>query len=140
VQRKKADRKAERRGAGSAYDEIWCMFDIDEHPNVDNAFALANGQGITLAVSNPCVELWFLLHFKPQTAWLDRHDAQQFADEFVGRGKTLTEAALNDLVNHHDDAVSRAQALDQMHQGHGSQPGSNPSSGVWRLIDTITVD
>lgn len=54
-----ADRQAKREGDPFlAYDEVWCVFDIDEHPGVNDARQLAEARGIELAVSNPCFELW----------------------------------------------------------------------------------
>jgi len=47
-----------------AYDSVWCVFDIDEHPHVPEARQMARDSGIYLAVSNPCFELWLLLHFR----------------------------------------------------------------------------
>jgi hypothetical protein len=52
------------------YDEVWCVFDVDEFPDVADAAALARRHGIRIAVSNPCFELWLLLHFAEQTAHL----------------------------------------------------------------------
>src|SRR3954451_2941209 len=55
------------------YDEIWCVFDVDEHPNLQDAKQQAKANGIELAISNPCFELWLHLHFKEQTASIERH-------------------------------------------------------------------
>ena len=33
--------------------------------------ASAGANGIRLAISNPCFELWLILHFQDHTAWLD---------------------------------------------------------------------
>ncbi len=43
------------------YDEIWCVFDTDEHPNLPQAVEEARLGGIEVAVSNPCFELWLVL-------------------------------------------------------------------------------
>ena len=62
-----------RRGRGRAHDEYWCMFDRDEHPNVPDALSKALGAGVGVAFSNPCVELWFLLHFRTPRLRLPAH-------------------------------------------------------------------
>ena len=62
-----------RRGRGRAHDEYWCMFDHDEHPNVPDALSKALGAGVGVAFSNPCVELWFLLHFRTPRLRLPAH-------------------------------------------------------------------
>lgn len=137
VATKRETEREEARGRGSAYDEIWCVFDRDLHPNVDEALALAERYGIGVVLSNPCIELWFVLHFEDQTASIHRHDAQRRAADLLGCGKALTVAAAEVLVARFDDARTRAQALDRKHAGDGSPPRSNPSSDMWRLIDRI---
>ena len=44
------------------HDAIWCVFDVDSHPNLSGAKQQAAAHGIKLAISNPCVELWLVLH------------------------------------------------------------------------------
>src|SRR5579863_6447941 len=50
------------------YDEIWCVFDVDAHPHLNEAKNQARDNGLNLAISNPCFELWVLLHFQDQRA------------------------------------------------------------------------
>jgi len=113
------------------------MFDRDEHPNFAQAIDLAEKHGINLAISNPCLELWFILHFEDQTSYLERYAAQHRAEELLGSPKVLTESALTALAHGYDEARRRAKKLDEKHAGDGSPPRSNPSSGVWRLIDLL---
>jgi RloB-like protein len=127
----------ERRGRGAAWDEIWCVFDEDSHPNLDAAIAKAEANGIRLAVSNPCIELWFILHFEDRTAYIERRAAQSRARELLGCEKGLSDAALELLGERYDEARARAIALDAKHAGDGSPPRSNPSSEVWKLVDRI---
>jgi len=137
VAEKQHELREARRGRGRPHDEIWCIFDRDEHPNFDEAVALAATHGINIAISNPCIELWFLLHFENHTAFLDRAAAQRKAAALLGCEKVLSESALDALITRHLDAADRAQRLDAKHAGDGSPPGSNPSSSVWRLIAAI---
>jgi hypothetical protein len=132
-----ADLRAAKQGKGAAYDEYWCVFDVDEHPHLDQALELAGRSGISVALSNPCIELWFLLHFEDQWAEIHRHDAQRRSSVLLACGKAPTPAALAELVSRYEDARRRAQALDKKHDGDGSPPRSNPSSGTWQLIDQI---
>ena len=59
------------------YDQIWCVFDTDDHPNVGDAIQIAHDNGIELAISNPCIELWLWLHFADQPGIRHRHDLQK---------------------------------------------------------------
>jgi hypothetical protein len=134
---KTRERTAERRRKGRAHDEVWCVFDVDEHPYLREAVELAAANDINVAISNPCIELWFLLHFVDQTAYIERHDAQRGAGRVMGCKKTLTDRALDLLAENFDAAKGRARALDAKHSGDGTPAPGNPSSGVWRLIDAI---
>lgn len=59
-----------------SYDSVWCVFDVDEHPNVPEAVDMACANGIELAISNPCFELWLLLHFRENPGAQHRHTLQ----------------------------------------------------------------
>lgn len=51
-------------------DMVWCVFDRDDNTN-QNLYAaeqLAEHLGYRVAFSNPCFELWILLHFRDQRA------------------------------------------------------------------------
>lgn len=137
VDTKKLEARNERRGRGRAYDEIWCVFDIDAHVQVAEAIQKANANGIGLAISNPCIELWFILHFEDQTGFLRRHDAQRKSFRLLGCGKNLSSEATDGLVDRYPEARERARSLDAKHAGDGSPPRSNPSSCVWALIESV---
>jgi hypothetical protein len=64
------DQRDARRGLGAAYDEYWCVFDVDVHPRVAEALELAFSRDIFVALSNPCIELWLILHFRNWTAYI----------------------------------------------------------------------
>jgi hypothetical protein len=135
--RKAADLRVARRGHGAAYDEYWCVFDVDEHPHIVRALQLAEAREINIALSNPCVELWFVLHFQDQHASVHRADAQRTSADLLGCGKILAPAALDHLVAYYGDARQRAWHLDKKHALDGSPARSSPASDVWRLIDRI---
>ena len=137
IKRRQDDLREERRGRGRAFDEYWCVFDRDEHREFDAAVIRAVSSDIRVAHTNPCIELWFILHFVDQTAFIHRHDAQRRSKELLGCKKRLTHDALRQLGTAFNSARARAQALDGKHSLDGSAPRSNPSSTVWELIEAI---
>ena len=138
AEKKRNDREA-RRGRGRAHDEVWCVFDVDEHPDLNQAVSLARDHDIHLAISNPCIELWFLLHFQPQGAFIHRHYAQRAAKAYTGCDKALSNDALMRLDGAYEVAKQRAQELDEKHRGDLTfLPDDNPSSGLWRVVDSIS--
>lgn len=63
------------------FDEIWCVFDVDEHEDVNSAVAEARDSGIKTAVSNPCFELWLVLHVEDWTRGVHRREIQRRATD-----------------------------------------------------------
>lgn len=57
------------------YNQVWCVFDRDVFPaaNFNEAFRLANANGVRTSYSNQCFELWYFLHFHFNDAALHRH-------------------------------------------------------------------
>jgi hypothetical protein len=52
-------------------DEFWCVFDVEwprNHPGLLEAVQQAQANGIYLAISNPCFELWLM---RRRPAYLD---------------------------------------------------------------------
>jgi hypothetical protein len=62
---------------GLDYDQTWCVFDCDDHKTLDQAIDQANANGINHALSNPCFEIWCLLHFRMQTGYIERGKLQK---------------------------------------------------------------
>ena len=50
-----------------SFDEVWCVFDLEQppkSPSFHEAVALAARRKFSVSASNPCFELWLLLHFQ----------------------------------------------------------------------------
>jgi hypothetical protein len=116
------------------FDEVWCVFDVDEHPYLPEATQQARDNGIKTAISNPCFELWALLHFQDQRAYIHRHKVQDLCKQYMpGYEKKLPCA---ELMDKYDQALQRAINLSQWHQSRGT-PGENPSTGAHDLVQAI---
>ncbi len=122
---------------GRPFDEIWCVFDHDEHPDIDLVLRQAHDAGIRVAFSNPCFELWLVLHLEDQFAYIDTSAVQRRSQALIGTGKALDDAVLQRLDESYGDAVERARKLDTKHAGDGSPSGTNPSTGMWRLTERL---
>jgi RloB-like protein len=46
------------------YDQVWCVFDRDEHEHFTNSIRKAKKNGMHVAYSNQAFEYWLLLHFE----------------------------------------------------------------------------
>ena len=121
-------------------DQVWCIFDVDDvsDQSIKEIRARASTNDIKTATSNPCFELWLVLHKKDQTAYIKSSKVQKRAETLgLVKGKKVAAAGWSCLSDNYEAAKKRAQALDSMHQRIGSSPGSNPSTDVWRLVDVL---
>lgn len=120
-------------------DEFWCVFDVEwprNHPGLEEAVKEALANGIHLAISNPCFELWLILHFQDHSAWLDNNQARRLRRQLDGSSDKGVQAARYMPLT--ADAARRAAQLDRRHQRDGSAfPHDNPSSGMHRLLAAL---
>jgi len=135
---KEHKRRQPRKRADRDFDEIWCVSDTDEHKKLREAIEDARQSGIEMVVSNPCFELWLVLHAHNQTGYIHRRDVQKLSETLgLTNGKKIAETAQNTLLDTFALAKDRAQALDALHAGNDSSKRSNPSTDVWRLVDEL---
>lgn len=92
---------------------------------------LKNIQSTTLLASNPTIELWFLLHYKNQTAELTGNDCikelsnRNKNDYKKGKIDNKLEKKLNEKT---EVAIKRAKKLNLF---------NNPSSNVYKFIEAL---
>lgn len=138
VKKAREEAKANRRARHQEFDEIWCVFDQDEHADVTRAIREARDSGIRTALSSPCFDLWLLLHVEDRWAYIERDVAQARCREIgLTAGKALADGAEAKLAEGYPAARRRARALDRMHEESGAPRESNPSSAVWQLVDRL---
>jgi hypothetical protein len=138
------DARAKARDAGKrsgddflSYDEVWAVFDRDEHPRFQDACQMARDNGIELAVSNPCIELWLLLHFRDSPGAQHRHNVLKMLKTYLpGYDKRLE---FEDFAEGAAQAIARARRLDADAESMG-EAFRNPTTGVYRLLESIARD
>ena len=116
------------------FDEVWCVFDVDGR-KVASAKRHAVENGIQAAISNPCFELWALLHFQDQRAQISATKLKEACRKYMpGYEKELPTARLEQF---YDKALANARSLDAWQRQQGRGPDENPSTGVYRLTEAI---
>lgn len=120
-------------------DEFWCVFDVEwptNHPDIPQAVEMARKNEIHLAISNPCFEVWLILHFQAHNRWLNNVDARRLRQKLDGaKDKGLDAAA---YMKTRGAASHRAAKLDEQHARNGlTFPEDNPSSGMHRLLLSV---
>lgn len=116
------------------YDSVWAVFDVDEHPNLTKALALAARNGIDVAISNPCFELWALLHFQDQRAHVERGVLASMLRKHIRDYEKLL--PYEQLGPRYRTAVDRAKTLTCEAPRHNA-PNPNPSTNVYELTALI---
>lgn len=117
---------------------VWAVFDRDEHPRIDEAFEMAKQGGVDVAFSDPCFELWPILHLEEYGAQAGRHELQKYLSQIMegynhGQGAVINFPLIKDRV---DDAFTRAERLLAARAAEGC-PNGRPSTTVGNLVKKI---
>lgn len=126
-----------------SYDHVWCVFDVEAprpHPTLEQALRRADADGVRCAISNPCFELWLLLHFADHPAYLTTEDACRKLEAhpcgYARPGKSLRYADVQHLC---DSAIQRAQALASCNESSSPVVDRNPWTSVWQLVHELRI-
>ncbi|MFF7022591.1 RloB domain-containing protein [Streptomyces klenkii] len=124
----------ERDRIGDDFDQVWCVFDVD-HFEVACAIDRARREGIRVAVSNPCFELWLILHFSGHTAPVRTY--RELLPYLKRHVPAYEKARLDfrDFEHGWGEAGRRARRL----ATEGREHVTNPSTGVWALVSRIAT-
>ena len=119
-------------------DQVWAVFDRDEHPRFDETIALCDRYGVLVGRSNPCFELWLILHERDHDRYEDRDEMQAILERLrpeydKDSGKTPD---CGELVSRVQDAERRADVLLRRRRESGA-PYGNPSTTVGHLTREI---
>jgi hypothetical protein len=119
------------------YDAVWAVFDVDDHPKINDAIGMARDNDIQLAISNPCFELWLLLHLRDQPGPQDRSSIRRLLTKEVGTYGKSVDFTL--YQPGYTTAVKRARSLGS-HSPSECKPGPNPSTEVCELTESIRTN
>jgi hypothetical protein len=132
VDRASKKRSELRRQRDFPNDEVWAVFDRDGHDDVPGCLRRCVDEGIGVVYSNPCFELWPVLH-------LDECTAEHTNTALQARLHTLHPRYHHDRGAHVDwptldrhAAASRAERLHDRADAAGDALG-NPTTTAWLL-------
>jgi hypothetical protein len=109
-------------------DRDFLIYDSDVKDTLNR---LRSIRGVTLIASNPSIELWFLLHYKAQTAHIITNECIK---ELTNRNRNLYKKGYLDenlrirLLDHYPEACKRARNLTLY---------ENPSSNMFLIIEAM---
>ena len=109
--------------------DTFIMYDMDV-PAINEKLMACKAE---LLLSNPCFELWLLLHVKEQKSALNSdlvlNELKKSASVWHNYNKAIyTDTQKAFLRDHLNDAISRSRALKDF---------QNPSSRIYRLFDVL---
>ena len=108
-------------------DKVFLMYDLDVDGILEHLQKIPNAE---LLVSNPCVELWFLLHYQEQKLEISSDKCvQKYQKVSKGYKKgVLSEEEKKVLAENSELAVERAKKLADY---------QNPSTMVYKLLEEL---
>lgn len=119
-------------------DRVYCVFDALDEQNTNNkinkAKKLAKEIDIILIPSNPCFELWILLHCKYTTAPLNADECITQLIKELPNYKKGCAIYLHEIFNDIGTAIKRAKKLEQFHLNNIIK---NPSTDIYKIIEYI---
>jgi hypothetical protein len=128
-------------------DELWMIIDTDRWKNIPKIIEACNGlENMFVAVSNPCFELWLLLHIKDIQEYGEEELESLFKNHKIGNRNYVetkiveivgsynkTNLKTDDFLPNIDTAVSRAKNLDQPQEEYPTKLGSH----IYKLIEKL---
>jgi hypothetical protein len=127
---------------------VYCVFDRDDHHYYADALIKAqningkiktkgrNGVPIRFAAipSDPCFDLWFLIHFEPITREEHRDEIQRLLKTFISGYSKGCRGMFSLTVGDIEKACKHAEVLRQRKRQTGN---SNPSTDVDILVKRL---
>lgn len=127
-----------RKNSYELQDQFWAVFDRDEHPYYEEAVKRCQQGGVGVARSNPCFEIWLILHHQDFDRPDDHHLVQRhfagLAPEYDPKG--AKQADCDALMKNIDAAERRAENQLSARQAEGAPFGA-PSTTVHHLTRAI---
>jgi hypothetical protein len=139
-------------------DQLWALFDRDQHVGIPEAFRDAAKAGVRVAFSNPSFDLWLLLHISDfsgaQSGSSDvvHEKLRKYAafGTFGDRDKRLTAKHLDLLRGQEVKAANRARRLandcatsgcsaQSGHADHCPRIDRDPCTEMWELLVELGV-
>lgn len=126
------------------YSEVWVIFDKDDNEDFDEAITLAKKEGLNVAWSNECFELWLLLHFQDLKSAIHRTD---YYTKLNSHFKNINGGTYNKNISKIFDitspfveiAIQRSNSLlSDYNQDRNFCPSKmNPGTTVQKLVEEL---
>lgn len=136
--KKEIGRDARRGGSFAGDDQVWAVFDHDNHAHFAAAIKLCEQGKVGLAISDPCFELWLILHIEDYDKADDQRHVQRHLQRiFPSYDRSGAKTGnFDELLGAVDRAEERAKAQLQRRIDDGN-PNSRPYTKVQNLTQAL---
>ena len=139
-------------GSHTNGDAVWVVADGDVNYNTPDPIAakdkllskaqkMADAKGIHIALSNPCFEFWYLLHFQYTTKFFKDYPAVKNALTTYLPDYEKTGDVYSQLSAHTTNALQNAKRVEQYHLQNGSSKpfgiAVNPFTDIYQLVESL---
>ena len=142
VELRDARRHEVRRGRKDFnYDHVWCVIDVEqphENPSLLQALNQARDNKIDVALSNPCFEYWFILHFAEcGRPLIDQDGVVRELTKHIPN-YTKAQEVFDALWPRVDHAIRRSKAMKDSHVRAGTdRVHRDPSTEVDEVVELL---
>jgi len=125
----------------SNFDEKWIVIDKDSYSKSEfnGTIASAKALDINVAYSNESYELWILLHFKDQKAYINRLQLNKELKDLVDYEKS-NEFIYEIIKSKQNEAIKRSKNLIKFFidiNGSSNPFDDNPSNTIYQLVESL---
>lgn len=129
---------ARNRKRETSFLQPYCVFDCDGRPNFDELIDMCRrNPAVTPIASNPCVELWFLLHYEYSTAPRTQQEAKALLQGRLGEDVLNVSNLYERLEVTENNAMTNAILLREYHNSLAQPNTSNPSTTIDELVKVL---
>ena len=122
-------------------DKAFCIFDTDINPiknkQIKEAVKLSRKNKIVVITSSPCFELWFLLHYKYTTAFMNNDEVIRELKSHYPKYEKKCDI-YSSIVNETFNAIERAKKLEKHQINNGKiiqMVEGNPYTEFYKVIE-----
>ena len=123
------------------YDEVWCISDVEapiQDPTLDDAIRMAKSSGITIALSNPCFEYWYILHYRKTSPYMNKNkEVIKILKKYYPNYDKGSDDILAVIYHKTTEAINNAAEISVEKIWGTDLRKCNPSTDVYRIVERL---
>ena len=137
-----ADRRDAKKNSDptNVYKKVWIVTDVDDFAaEIQLLLSTQKTTGVDWTISNPCFEVFLVMHSQPCEKHLTSPQVQRMAKKLkLVTGTNDKNVVLDKIAGRFEDAEACAERMLLRHEDHGKYfPNDNPSTTMHQLIRTL---